>query len=133
MEPILDRTVFRNVIRCLGVRVRNQDVSLAQKKLGKSALLGIRRVRNVLKDGDDHRVLLLDPTSGPKTLDEVRSKLNDVDFETREEQVEINYEHLQADEVLRKLLPEDVEVPSGFETVGHIAHLNLRPEHEPYK
>lgn len=37
------------------------------------------------------------------------------------------------DEVLRDLLPADVEVPTGFETIGHIAHLNLREEHLPFK
>ncbi|KAJ0983624.1 hypothetical protein J5N97_011879 [Dioscorea zingiberensis] len=31
------------------------------------------------------------------------------------------------------LLPEDMVVPTGFETVKHIAHLNLRDEHLPYK
>nr|CAB3477007.1 unnamed protein product [Digitaria exilis] len=35
--------------------------------------------------------------------------------------------------VLEALLPEGVIVPTGFETVGHIAHLNLRDEHLPYK
>jgi tRNA (guanine37-N1)-methyltransferase len=35
--------------------------------------------------------------------------------------------------VLEALLPKDVVVPSAFETVGHIAHLNLREEHLPYK
>lgn len=33
----------------------------------------------------------------------------------------------------QKLLPADVEVPTSFETVGHIIHLNLRDEHLPYK
>lgn len=31
------------------------------------------------------------------------------------------------------LLPEGMVIPSAFETVGHIAHLNLREEHHPYK
>lgn len=133
MEPALDKNLFRTVVRCLGVRVRSQDVTQAQKALGKQALLSIRKIRSIVKDGDDHRVLLLDPEKGPKSDQELKGALTTVPFETRQEQIEVNYEHLQADEILRKLLPQNVEVPSGFETVGHIAHLNLRPEHEPFK
>lgn len=36
-------------------------------------------------------------------------------------------------QVLAVLLPQGMIVPSAFETVGHIAHLNLRDEHFPYK
>lgn len=36
-------------------------------------------------------------------------------------------------QVLEVLLPQGMIVPSAFETVGHIAHLNLRDEHFPYK
>ena len=43
-------------------------------------------------------------------------------------QLDLGYEHLSVDEVLRKILPERVEIPSSFEQVGHIAHLNLRDE-----
>jgi tRNA (guanine37-N1)-methyltransferase len=35
--------------------------------------------------------------------------------------------------LVQKILPPEVEVPSSFEAVGHIAHYNLRPQHEPYK
>lgn len=35
--------------------------------------------------------------------------------------------------MLQKLLPEGCEVPTSFESVGHIAHLNLRDELLPYK
>jgi Met-10+ like-protein len=34
---------------------------------------------------------------------------------------------------LQRLLPEGSDVPSSFETVGHIAHLNIRDELIPYK
>ena len=34
---------------------------------------------------------------------------------------------------MQKLLPPGLEVPCSFETVGHIAHLNLRDELLPYK
>ncbi|KAM1356592.1 hypothetical protein ACFX13_031430 [Malus domestica] len=43
------------------------------------------------------------------------------------------YEYWQMNEILEALLPEGMIVPSAFETVGHIAHLNLRDEHLPYK
>lgn len=45
----------------------------------------------------------------------------------------LGYEYYTAEEVLRQLLPAQVDVPGSFETVGHIAHLNLREEQEPYK
>ena len=35
---------------------------------------------------------------------------------------------------MQKIVPQDVrEVPHAFESVGHIAHLNLRDELLPYK
>uniref|UniRef100_A0A9I9DH33 tRNA (guanine(37)-N1)-methyltransferase n=1 Tax=Cucumis melo TaxID=3656 RepID=A0A9I9DH33_CUCME len=43
------------------------------------------------------------------------------------------YDYWQMNEVLEALLPKDMIIPSAFETVGHIAHLNLRDEHLPYK
>lgn len=36
-------------------------------------------------------------------------------------------------QILEDLLPKGMIIPSAFETVGHIAHLNLRDEHIPYK
>jgi len=47
----------------------------------------------------------------------------------------LNYQDWTAEEILsRLLLPENVkEVPSAFEAVGHLAHVNLRDEVLPYK
>lgn len=36
-------------------------------------------------------------------------------------------------EVLKELLPADVTIPSGYEVVGHLAHLNLRENQFPHK
>jgi tRNA (guanine37-N1)-methyltransferase len=35
------------------------------------------------------------------------------------------YENFSYQEVLKELLPDGVEIPGGFETVGDIAHMNL--------
>ena len=46
----------------------------------------------------------------------------------------LEYTHFTKQAVLRAVLPLEVkEVPSAFETVGHIAHLNLRDEQLPFK
>ncbi|KAG6689449.1 hypothetical protein I3842_11G175900 [Carya illinoinensis] len=43
------------------------------------------------------------------------------------------YNYWQMNEILEAMLPKHIIVPSAFETVGHVAHLNLREEHLPYK
>lgn len=41
--------------------------------------------------------------------------------------------HHMPSRAMQRLLPAGVDVPSAFESVGHIAHLNLREELLPYK
>ncbi|XP_052289784.1 tRNA (guanine(37)-N1)-methyltransferase 1 isoform X8 [Citrus sinensis] len=43
------------------------------------------------------------------------------------------YDYWLMNEILEALLPKGMIIPSAFETVGHIAHLNLREEHQPFK
>jgi tRNA (guanine37-N1)-methyltransferase len=47
--------------------------------------------------------------------------------------ISLGYDDWTVDEVLRRLLPCDVEIPSAFEVVGTLAHMNLREEQLPYK
>lgn len=51
-----------------------------------------------------------------------------IDYDLR-----LEYDYFNAEQILRKMLPAGVEVPGSFETVGHIAHLNLRDEVAEYK
>jgi tRNA (guanine37-N1)-methyltransferase len=45
-----------------------------------------------------------------------------------------SYHQFTASNLLAKLLPDALHPPpTAFETIGHIAHLNLRPLHLPYK
>ena len=44
----------------------------------------------------------------------------------------LTYEYFPLDYVLPRLLPSNMPIPSGFETIGHIAHLNLSEEQRPY-
>lgn len=54
-------------------------------------------------------------------------------FELVKCKLSLFYNYWQMNEILEALLPEGMIVPSAFEMVGHIAHLNLRDEHLPYK
>jgi tRNA (guanine37-N1)-methyltransferase len=45
----------------------------------------------------------------------------------------LDYSHYNTEQVLKELLPVGITVPTGFATTGHIAHVNLRNEHLPYK
>jgi tRNA (guanine37-N1)-methyltransferase len=47
----------------------------------------------------------------------------------------IGYEHFTVEQVLSKILPSSLlkEIPSSFEVVGSIAHINLRDEYLPFK
>ncbi|KAI7748409.1 hypothetical protein M8C21_007566 [Ambrosia artemisiifolia] len=83
------------------------------------------------------RLLLLDERYADKLYDElpeaVKACLKGSVFELVRCKLTLYYSYWQMNEVLEALLPEHMIVPSSFETVGHIIHLNLRDEHLPYK
>ncbi|KAH8940825.1 hypothetical protein BDL97_14G004800 [Sphagnum fallax] len=43
------------------------------------------------------------------------------------------YDYWPTDELLKEILPDGMTVPTAYESVGHIAHLNLREEHLPFR
>lgn len=49
--------------------------------------------------------------------------------------LEMDYKYWTYHDIVTAVLPEDTldEVPSGFQVVGHVAHLNLRDAYMPYK
>lgn len=55
------------------------------------------------------------------------------DAELTSHEIELNYDYWTVEQILRIILPEELEVPTGFATIGHIAHFNLRQEYQPYK
>ncbi|KAL4554962.1 hypothetical protein LXL04_037572 [Taraxacum kok-saghyz] len=83
------------------------------------------------------RLLLLDETHAYKLFDEmpeaIKACLTGSPFELVRCKLTLFYSYWQLNEILEALLPKGIIVPSSFETVGHIIHLNLREEHLPYK
>lgn len=90
------------------------------------------------------RLLLLDEKYATKQVDELPDAVKaairedtkhgtEITFELVRCKLTLFYDYWSMNEVLEASLPDDFIVPSAFETVGHIAHLNLREEHLPYK
>ncbi|GJP71216.1 hypothetical protein CLOP_g2062 [Closterium sp. NIES-67] len=97
------------------------------------------RLRHILPHPSDAslRLVLLDDVIKDATKDlppAIRQQLQGEGlFNVATHDQCLDYSYWPADHILRKLLPPGVEVPTAFETVGHIAHVNLRDELLPYR
>lgn len=49
------------------------------------------------------------------------------------ESITLTYDNWNANELLKAVLPDEVEPLTSFSRIGHIIHFNLRDEHVPYK
>lgn len=97
-------------------------------------VLDIPRQQSVVRDPSDDsmRLLLLKEEvkdgSLPTMSEERRAEIGVDALERTTHDLVLSYDYFNAEQVLRRLLPEGCDVPGSFETVGHIAHLNLRDE-----
>ncbi|KAL7722541.1 tRNA (guanine(37)-N(1))-methyltransferase [Entamoeba marina] len=51
----------------------------------------------------------------------------------QETQIELNIDNFTVTEVMKKYIPNNITLPTSFETVGTLAHLNLHDDQMPYK
>ena len=51
------------------------------------------------------------------------------DLKLEYEDYELHYDNFDHHDVLRAILPENIEAISGFSTIGHLIHINLRLTH----
>lgn len=133
---ILNREAFKTVINLPALQIEAKKCSLFLKTLSKY-LLNQPRMRNIVPDASEtkKKILLLHPQKSLNQLEE-----NDRKFaqshgaEETSYEMALGYEHWTAEQVLRAVLPTEVnEVPTSFETIGHIAHVNLRDSQLDYK
>ena len=133
---ILNREAFKTVINLPALRIEAKKCSLFLKNLSK-CLLNQPRVRNIVPDSSEttKKILLLHPQRSLKALegqDRVFAQSHGAEETTYE--LVLGYEHWTAEQVLRAVLPAEIsEVPSSFETIGHIAHVNLRDSQLDYR
>lgn len=132
------KATFRRTVPALALRINASDVGGLRKGHLAQVLLNIPRISNVIRDPSSDpskRLLLLDATELSDLPQEASSYITEQGFEILQHDVVITYDWYTADEVLAALLPlrEDKGTPTAFSTIGHIAHLNLREEHLPFR
>ncbi|ODQ65231.1 hypothetical protein NADFUDRAFT_25650 [Nadsonia fulvescens var. elongata DSM 6958] len=141
----LDRSFFKKQITVIAAVF--QDPTFLSKftrhaKNDYLQLSGVNHIINLpLENGETTKAVLL--RHDIDNLNDVPSKVSKKSLEILQEAkalltthtLSLDYNHWRADEILHAILPECLhhEIPTGFTTVGHIAHLNVRNEYLPYK
>jgi tRNA (guanine37-N1)-methyltransferase len=116
-------------LKCVTVSSAQTNESL--KLLRTAGLLAnYPHFQTVLQDGaETRRIVLADGVDSlPPSISAAlgNAPLQDVT-------VALTYHNFTLQDLLRSVLPPDVVVPSSFETIGHIAHLNLLDPQLPFK
>lgn len=123
-DPILQEN-FRKSLDTQGLIVPSSEIKQFLST-HKSLLLNIKHTKIVYPHEDpDKKIVLIQP--------EVELPESLASYEKVKKTVELDYSNFSYSQVLKQVLPENLTIPTGFETVGHIAHFNLSAELYPYR
>ena len=76
---------------------------------------------------------MLADLASPELPASVGALVESKEAEWTSHKLSLGYDYWTAEQVLEAVLPEGTPAPVSFETVGHIAHLNLRDHNLEYK
>ncbi|PHH93152.1 hypothetical protein CDD83_7 [Cordyceps sp. RAO-2017] len=144
---VLDRSLFSCTLPTAAASVReNRLLSKYRRQLEQTKeLLLVDRLGTIVADPDPslaaqgRKCLLLKPHIKPAEPDTWSAALQEAsktgDLNVVPLDVSIDYDLWSYLDVVRSILPEELhgEIPVGFNTAGHVAHLNLREQYMPYK
>ncbi|KAK9706074.1 hypothetical protein RND81_07G102700 [Saponaria officinalis] len=136
---MLDESKFDVKFDLWALRVP-REICKAATRILNGYLLDKPRVKPITEDptSDKNRYMILsDKIRGPDLSDVPEQKLDELrklcEIEVIPYSLTLGYSYWGADHILKQILPDGVEVPSSFETIGHVAHLNITEELLPYK
>lgn len=136
---MLDESKFDVHLKLWALRIPREHCKVASKILN-GYLINKARVKPITEDPtcEENRCVILSEKVQSFDLSDIpQQKLDELNKLCKIEVVSypmtLGYSYWDADYVLKQILPPGVEVPTSFETIGHIAHLNIHDELLPFK
>ena len=129
-----ERSLFQQSIPLKAISLVPTKIRDLLSALSPATVLDLPRIRHIVPAATDQekRLILLAKAPDqllPQDLEAIsRCQGTLVDYALK-----IDYAYWSVSQVLEAILPEGIPIPSSFETVGHIAHINLLQEHIPFK
>ncbi|KAL7748062.1 tRNA(m(1)G37)methyltransferase [Sorochytrium milnesiophthora] len=138
MAKVLDRELFKVTKHISALRVHAAQANTLMREM-EDELLNAPRLRNIVNDSSDKAKRLVLLKTKLQSMRELSSKAQQLladrvpDSELVEYTLSVDYNYWTADEVLRSVIPSNLEIITAFETVGEVAHMNLREHMLPFK
>ncbi|XP_020882510.1 tRNA (guanine(37)-N1)-methyltransferase 1 isoform X2 [Arabidopsis lyrata subsp. lyrata] len=136
---MFDESKFDVNLKLWALRIPRELCKSATRILN-GYMLNMPRVKPITEDPTCEKTRLVILSESVKNADLVEipdEKLNQLkklsELEVVPHSVTLGYSYWSADHILKQILPDGVDIPSSFETIGHIAHLNLHDELLPFK
>ena len=126
----LDREKFEITLKVPFIAVHTGEISKYLTPAIKQHLLKIYGIPPVVdathaKGLETHKQLLFNP----ETVNSIKGSLPELEFV----HVKVLYKNWLFGDIMRAVLPTNIEGVGGFSTIGHIVHFNLRNEVLEYK
>ena len=137
---VLDKTAFKTTVQVPVLHIPSAKISELGKCLNKKMfkVVGIKPIAEIASDKST-KLLLLDPIKCPTVdsfTDEEKTLMQNLGVDLDDWQwhdIELLYENWTHSEVLRAILPKETDGITGFSSVGHILHLNLKDDVVDFK
>ncbi|GFN82898.1 tRNA (guanine(37)-n1)-methyltransferase [Plakobranchus ocellatus] len=137
----LTRAAFAKSVKIPGLKVPKKEIARSQK-IWKPLVLKLAALKPIaeLSDRDplkeSHSLILLDPRKLKDLSTQQIEMLEGLGLNMEKPdqfEVELGYENWSVADVMRAVLPCEMDNVTSYTQVGHIAHLNLKPETLPFK
>ncbi|XP_037453385.1 tRNA (guanine(37)-N1)-methyltransferase-like isoform X1 [Triticum dicoccoides] len=136
----LDESKFEQQLQLWALRIPRELASAVTRLLRSGPLLDMPRVKPVVEDpgSDKNRLVVLSEKIQNQDLSDIPEQVHNslkqlCSVDVVPYMLTLGYSYWSADHILKQILPEGVEVPSSFETIGHVAHLNIPDDLLAYK